>query len=115
MVVDPQGNPLQQRREGRRKHPGGGHVGADQGVRFLRPGFGQAVNQRAETVGDLGVFQHMSGLSQQPQATAQGGGGADGIPIGAAVSQDAEIVMVSQIIRGFIPRQFLHPVSLPES
>ena len=45
-----------------------------------------------------------------PQQTAQGAAGADGIPIGAAMGQDEEVISLPEKIGGFIQRQRRHGV-----
>ena len=54
------------------------------------------------------VFENVGGLAQLSQAQAQGGGGADGVAVGAAVGQDDVIVMAHQPLGALSPRHCAH-------
>ncbi len=115
MVVDPQGDASLKALEARRKHTGGSHVHADNGI----PGFGGFLGQThmepPEPVGYLRIFQNMGGFSQFPQSPAQCRAAAQGVPVRTAMGQDGIMVMGNQKGGGLSLSQFLHRALPPES
>ena len=108
MVVDAQPDAAQQGPEFLREHPRGGHVHADDAVVRLRGFDGQPLVEPLEPGAHPGVFQNVGGFAQAAQPPAEGGGGADGVPVGASVGQDQVMVMGGQEFRSFSSRQYLH-------
>ena len=115
VVVDAQGDAAQQLLRVLRQQRGGGYIGTHNRLVSLRCGFCQALMEPAKAFGNFPVFQHKSGLSQLTQPQTQGGGGAGGIPVGAAVGQDQVVIVLRQKLGAFTPGQNLHRASPPES
>ena len=78
---------------------------------------GQALKEGGVLGGDLGVIQDIGILADGPQAQAQAHSGADGVAVGAAVGQDAVMVVPIQIIGDLSSRQkhFLYLPPYPEN
>ena len=69
---------------------------------------GQTQQAALQKRGGLCVIQNVGRLAQLPQADAQGGGGADGVTIGAGVGQNAVVVVRKQPAGKIIPRHRAH-------
>ena len=85
VVVDAELNPPQQRLESLLEDARRGHVHAQYAVGVRRRVGGEPLMEPPEPGADLFVFQHVSGFAQLPQSQAEGGGGADGVPVGTGV------------------------------
>ena len=109
-MVNAQGDLPQQRAKVRRQHLRGRHVHRDDGVAFLHPWLGQPLVEPGKPGGHFLVFQHMRGFAQLPQSPAQRGGGADGVPVRAAVGQNGKMVVFQKKTRRISSRQNLHRV-----
>ena len=107
-MVDAQGNSAQQRPEIHGQHLGGRHVHRNDGVALLHPGLGQPLMEPRKPGRHFFVDKHMGGFAQLPQSPAQSGGGADGVPVRAAVGQDGVVVVFQQKPRRISSRQNLH-------
>ena len=97
-----------------REHTGGSHVGSDEEGVFGDFFHGQALQEPGKPGCYLGIFQNPGGFPQEPESPAQGGGAAQGVPVGPPVGEDQKPVMVPQEPGGFIPGQ-LHPAPPPVS
>ena len=68
----------------------------EQGVPVLRLRLGDPLVAPGEKLRNAAVIEHMGGLAQLPQTQTQRGGGADGVPVGADVGEDAEMIPLPQ-------------------
>ena len=105
VMVDPQSDMAQVLLKSLGQHLGGGHVGGHEDRALLGLLHGQPLMEPLEPGGDLAVGQDEAGLAQAPEPQAQGRGGADGIAVGAAVGQQAEVIPLQEPPGGIIPRQ----------
>ena len=109
-MVDAQIHPIPKGRGVFAQKLPGGHIGGHHGPGHKALRSQQIAAQKAQPGRQVLIGQKERLLSQSPQQTAQSAAGADGIPIGAAVGEDEEVIVLPEKIGGFIQRQRRHGV-----
>ena len=100
-------------RKALRKHLLSGHVHAD-GIAALAPLSDKIGDIGAVVRGKLRIREQGGALARPAQRGAERTGGTDGVPVGAGMGQDQEIVMGAQRLHAFIQRHAARPPPLLE-